>query len=139
MAVAFRSLMSKLRTVILLVLLLSHFLLGSGFFVSCLEQDGAQSTELALAVCCDTPREAPRAPEGSSIGESDDCTACVDGRLQPPAERPLGAGPALWIAPDSVVVSSVDIDLAVRASTLDLGSVPPDPSPRQLRPALLRS
>lgn len=133
--------MATFRKVILVVLVVTHLLLAGGAFVSCVEDDGSLATEFALAVCCDQPTsDAPSAPEApaSLTNGADDCGACVDERFMPSVERPHGAAASLSL-PVDVAVASVDLDLSAPSRPAEVAVLPPDTSPRRLRPALLRS
>lgn len=138
-AVAFRPrVMSTFRKLLLLVLMVTHLLVGGGALVSCIEQDGGRATELALALCCArTASDAPSAPTPAMTKASDDCGACVDELVSVSAARLSSDAPCLVIPP-SLPDAIVEIELAPMVPSSELDSLPPDTSPRRMRPAFLR-
>lgn len=132
--------MSTFRKLLLLVLMVTHLLVGGGALVSCIEQDGGRATELALALCCArTAPDAPSAPTPSVTKAADDCGACVDELVSVSAARPSGDAPCLVIPPASLPDETVELELPPELPSFELASLPPDTTPRRLRPALLRS
>lgn len=132
--------MSTFRKLLLLVLVVTHLLVGGGALVTCVEQDGGRATELALSACCERPTpEAPRTPATPSITQtSDDCGACIDELVTSPAARPCSDAPGLVIPPASLPDATVELDIEEPAPLARLATLPPDTTPRRMRPALLR-
>lgn len=139
-AVRSSTLVATLRTLLVLLLVVTHLLVAGGAFVRCAEGDGSLVTELALAVCCEAPGAAPSAPEApaSVTDDVDDCGPCADERFGPSVDRPHGAAASVPPLPD-VSVASVDLVVPGSSRVEEAAVLPADTSPRHLRPALLRS
>ncbi|MBX3465494.1 MAG: hypothetical protein KF878_01180 [Planctomycetes bacterium] len=131
--------MSTFRKLLLIILMVTHLLVGGGALVSCIEQDGGRATELALSLCCErAPSDQPSAPAPSITPASDDCGACVDELLSSPAARPCNDAPCVVIAPASLPDAIVELELPPTVASFELAALPPDMTPRRMRPAQLR-